>query len=234
MESGPGKLFQRSGSHQWNFLFQQGLMILHKIFLDIKNLIIADENIKRKNYNVFELVMIHIAQLSISLDCTEDEAREYFIMVNNETKGLVQVEDKNVIEKTMKVLEDIGYYKSISTLINNMTVLNMPKCILTALNDSIISFKVAQLINKYSKTFSENEIADGLKIIIDNKWGFTKSEAYFKEEVQKKSPGTKPKQTTLHKQVKGTFKSITSKIDSLSKKKQGDILAKLREIEDMM
>lgn len=194
-----------------------------------ENLIIAHENTHRKNYSAYEKVMIHIRQIKIAFECDDIEAKKKISFANNMAKGRIS-KDVELHEKIESVIADLGIYKSISTLSNDMSVLSMDKLILDSLNDKEITMGVAKILNKYFPRMPQGTFAKLVKHTASEKLSLTKTEEYIHENCLEKKAPKKP-DSKNYSDFKERNKKISKDFVSLSTDKQNKVLELLEQIE---
>lgn len=178
-----------------------------------EDFIIWDENNQREDLNLYDKVRFHLRFICRKFNLpNENEAIKlinncHYYKKNDETK--VTKENKQKVVELEELLVKLGSYKVVSSLMNNLQVLNFEDFILDAMKESKISYKLAYLLNKsiliLSNIYSEfDEIEKELQFIINSEYSVTEAEKYIKKLIDK---------NTILDEVEVTFAKTIKKLN---------------------
>jgi hypothetical protein len=115
------------------------------------------------------------------------------------------------------LLNKLGSYKTVSSLMNNLQVLNFNLLVLNAMKESKISYKLAYLLNKSITSLEEiynddqNEVTLILNYIINKEFSVSEAESYLTNIIKKNTV-----KDELDIKFNKAVKKLNKKIDSIT------------------
>lgn len=102
---------------------------------------------------------------------------------------VVSEDNKQKVILLEELLFKLGTYKTISSLMNNLQVLNFDENILNAMQESKISYKLAYLLNKsiepLTNIYQDRKIVnEKLDFIITSEYSVTQADKFIKNIIQ--------------------------------------------------
>lgn len=159
-----------------------------------EDFIIWDENNQREDLNLYDKVRFHLKFISRVFNLEKHE--DAIALINNCHYYKKQKDNASVDnQKSVKIIEEIlfklGSYKTISSLMNNLQVLNFNVIVLDAMKENKISYRLAYLLNKSIKQLEEiynNDLTKVMGIIhhiIKEEYSVTEAEKYINSLIKK-------------------------------------------------
>lgn len=156
--------------------------------------IIWDENNQREDLNLYDKIRFHLKFIIREFNFTS--YKEAIALINNchlykKQKESASIENKELAARLESLIIKLGSYKTISSLMNNLQVLNFDERILNAMRESKISYRLAYLLNKsiaaLEKVYANNkeEVFIEINYIINEDYSVTEAEAYINKIVKK-------------------------------------------------
>lgn len=184
-----------------------------------EDFIIWDENNQREDLNLYDKVRFHLRFIKRTFNFNEDKEAISFIHNCHFYKKQEDAskENKDEVMKLELLLNKLGSYKTVSSLMNNLQVLNFNELVLDAMKESKISYKLAYLLNKSIPALQDiykadqNEVTLVLNFIINKEFSVNEAENYLNN-IIKKSIVKDELDIKFNKAVK----KLNKKIDSIS------------------
>lgn len=184
-----------------------------------EDFIIWDENNQREDLNLYDKVRFHLRFIKRTFNFNEDKEAISFIHNCHFYKKQEDAskENKDEVVKLELLLNKLGSYKTVSSLMNNLQVLNFNELVLDAMKESKISYKLAYLLNKSIPALQDiykaeqNEVTLVLNFIINKEFSVNEAESYLNN-IIKKSIVKDELDIKFNKAVK----KLNKKIDSIS------------------
>lgn len=184
-----------------------------------EDFIIWDENNQREDLNLYDKVRFHLRFIKRTFNFNEDKEAISFIHNCHFYKKQEDAskENKDEVMKLELLLNKLGSYKTVSSLMNNLQVLNFNPLVLDAMKESKISYKLAYLLNKSIPALQDiykaeqNEVTLVLNFIINKEFSVNEAESYLNN-IIKKSIVKDELDIKFNKAVK----KLNKKIDSIS------------------
>lgn len=184
-----------------------------------EDFIIWDENNQREDLNLYDKVRFHLRFIKRTFNFNEDKEAISFIHNCHFYKKQEDAskENKDEVVKLELLLNKLGSYKTVSSLMNNLQVLNFNPLVLDAMKESKISYKLAYLLNKSIPALQDiykadqNEVTLVLNFIINKEFSVNEAESYLNN-IIKKSIVKDELDIKFNKAVK----KLNKKIDSIS------------------
>ena len=184
-----------------------------------EDFIIWDENNQREDLNLYDKVRFHLRFIKRTFNFNEDKEAISFIHNCHFYKKQEDAskENKDEVLKLELLLNKLGSYKTVSSLMNNLQVLNFNELVLDAMKESKISYKLAYLLNKSIPALQDiykadqNEVTLVLNFIINKEFSVNEAENYLNN-IIKKSIVKDELDIKFNKAVK----KLNKKIDSIS------------------
>lgn len=184
-----------------------------------EDFIIWDENNQREDLNLYDKVRFHLRFIKRTFNFNEDKEAISFIHNCHFYKKQEDAskENKDEVMKLELLLNKLGSYKTVSSLMNNLQVLNFNELVLDAMKESKISYKLAYLLNKSIPALQDiykadqNEVTLVLNFIINKEFSVNEAESYLNN-IIKKSIVKDELDIKFNKAVK----KLNKKIDSIS------------------
>ena len=150
--------------------------------------IIWDENNQREDLNLYDKVRFHLKFIIREFNFTS--YKEAIALVNNchlykKQKETASIENQELATRLEALIIKLGSYKTISSLMNNLQVLNFDERILDAMRESKISYRLAYLLNKsiaaLESVYADNkeELFIVINYIINQEYSVTEAESYI-------------------------------------------------------
>lgn len=184
-----------------------------------EDFIIWDENNQREDLNLYDKVRFHLRFIKRTFNFNDD--REAISFIHNchfyKKQEDASKENKDEVMKLELLLNKLGSYKTVSSLMNNLQVLNFNELVLDAMKESKISYKLAYLLNKSIPALQDiykadqNEVTLVLNFIINKEFSVNEAESYLNN-IIKKSIVKDELDIKFNKAVK----KLNKKIDSIS------------------
>ena len=184
-----------------------------------EDFIIWDENNQREDLNLYDKVRYHLRFIKRTFNFNDDKEAISFIHNCHFYKKQEDAskENKDEVVKLELLLNKLGSYKTVSSLMNNLQVLNFNELVLDAMKESKISYKLAYLLNKSIPALQDiykadqNEVTLVLNFIINKEFSVNEAENYLNN-IIKKSIVKDELDIKFNKAVK----KLNKKIDSIS------------------
>lgn len=184
-----------------------------------EDFIIWDENNQREDLNLYDKVRFHLRFIKRTFNFNDDKEAISFIHNCHFYKKQEDAskENKDEVMKLELLLNKLGSYKTVSSLMNNLQVLNFNPLVLDAMKESKISYKLAYLLNKSIPALQDiykadqNEVTLVLNFIINKEFSVNEAESYLNN-IIKKSIVKDELDIKFNKAVK----KLNKKIDSIS------------------
>ena len=184
-----------------------------------EDFIIWDENNQREDLNLYDKVRFHLRFIKRTFNFNDDKEAISFIHNCHFYKKQEDAskENKDEVVKLELLLNKLGSYKTVSSLMNNLQVLNFNPLVLDAMKESKISYKLAYLLNKSIPALQDiykadqNEVTLVLNFIINKEFSVNEAENYLNN-IIKKSIVKDELDIKFNKAVK----KLNKKIDSIS------------------
>ena len=184
-----------------------------------EDFIIWDENNQREDLNLYDKVRFHLRFIKRTFNFNDDKEAISFIHNCHFYKKQEDAskENKDEVVKLELLLNKLGSYKTVSSLMNNLQVLNFNELVLDAMKESKISYKLAYLLNKSIPALQdiykadENEVTLVINFIINKEFSVNEAEIYLNN-IIKKSILKDELDIKFNKAVK----KLNKKIDSIS------------------
>ena len=184
-----------------------------------EDFIIWDENNQREDLNLYDKVRFHLRFIKRTFNFNDDKEAISFIHNCHFYKKQEDAskENKDEVIKLELLLHKLGSYKTVSSLMNNLQVLNFNVLVLEAMKESKISYKLAYLLNKSIPALQDiykadqNEVTLVLNFIINKEFSVNEAEIYLNN-IIKKSIVKDELDIKFNKAVK----KLNKKIDSIS------------------
>lgn len=184
-----------------------------------EDFIIWDENNQREDLNLYDKVRFHLRFIKRTFNFNDDKEAISFIHNCHFYKKQEDAskENKDEVMKLELLLNKLGSYKTVSSLMNNLQVLNFNELVLDAMKESKISYKLAYLLNKSIPALQDiykadqNEVTLVLNFIINKEFSVNEAESYLNN-IIKKSIVKDELDIKFNKAVK----KLNKKIDSIS------------------
>lgn len=184
-----------------------------------EDFIIWDENNQREDLNLYDKVRFHLRFIKRTFNFNDDKEAISFIHNCHFYKKQEDAskENKDEVVKLELLLNKLGSYKTVSSLMNNLQVLNFNPLVLDAMKESKISYKLAYLLNKSMPALQDiykaeqNEVTLVLNFIINKEFSVNEAESYLNN-IIKKSIVKDELDIKFNKAVK----KLNKKIDSIS------------------
>ena len=184
-----------------------------------EDFIIWDENNQREDLNLYDKVRFHLRFIKRTFNFNDDKEAISFIHNCHFYKKQEDAskENKDEVVKLELLLNKLGSYKTVSSLMNNLQVLNFNPLVLDAMKESKISYKLAYLLNKSIPALQDiykaeqNEVTLVLNFIINKEFSVNEAESYLNN-IIKKSIVKDELDIKFNKAVK----KLNKKIDSIS------------------
>lgn len=184
-----------------------------------EDFIIWDENNQREDLNLYDKVRFHLRFIKRTFKLNDDKEAISFIHNCHFYKKQEDAskENKDEVVKLELLLHKLGSYKTVSSLMNNLQVLNFNALVLDAMKESKISYKLAYLLNKSIPALQDiykadqNEVTLVLNFIINKEFSVNEAEIYLSN-IIKKSIVKDELDIKFNKAVK----KLNKKIDSIS------------------
>lgn len=184
-----------------------------------EDFIIWDENNQREDLNLYDKVRFHLRFIKRTFNFNDDKEAISFIHNCHFYKKQEDAskENKDEVVKLELLLNKLGSYKTVSSLMNNLQVLNFNELVLDAMKESKISYKLAYLLNKSIPALQDiykadqNEVTLVLNFIINKEFSVNEAESYLNN-IIKKSIVKDELDIKFNKAVK----KLNKKIDSIS------------------
>ena len=184
-----------------------------------EDFIIWDENNQREDLNLYDKVRFHLRFIKRTFNFNDDKEAISFIHNCHFYKKQEDAskENKDEVVKLELLLNKLGSYKTVSSLMNNLQVLNFNELVLDAMKESKISYKLAYLLNKSIPALQDiykadqNEVTLVLNFIINKEFSVNEAENYLNN-IIKKSIVKDELDIKFNKAVK----KLNKKIDSIS------------------
>ena len=184
-----------------------------------EDFIIWDENNQREDLNLYDKVRFHLRFIKRTFNFNDDKEAISFIHNCHFYKKQEDAskENKDEVVKLELLLNKLGSYKTVSSLMNNLQVLNFNALVLDAMKESKISYKLAYLLNKSIPALQDiykadqNEVTLVLNFIINKEFSANEAESYLSN-IIKKSIVKDELDIKFNKAVK----KLNKKIDSIS------------------
>lgn len=184
-----------------------------------EDFIIWDENNQREDLNLYDKVRFHLRFIKRKFNFNSDKEVISFIHNCHFYKKQVDAsnENKDEVIQLELLLNKLGSYKTVSSLMNNLQVLNFNPLVLDAMKESKISYKLAYLLNKsipeleiiYSN--DPNEVVLVLNYIINKEYSVSEAESYLNNIIKKNTV-----KNELDIKFNKAVKKLNKKIDSIS------------------
>jgi ParB family chromosome partitioning protein len=184
-----------------------------------EDFIIWDENNQREDLNLYDKVRFHLRFIKRKFNFNSDKEVISFIHNCHFYKKQVDAsnENKDEVMQLELLLNKLGSYKTVSSLMNNLQVLNFNPLVLDAMKESKISYKLAYLLNKsipeleiiYSN--DPNEVVLVLNYIINKEYSVSEAESYLNNIIKKNTV-----KNELDIKFNKAVKKLNKKIDSIS------------------
>ena len=153
-----------------------------------EDFIIWDENNQREDLNLYDKVRFHLRFICRRFNLSDE--KEAIKLINNchyykkNDESVVTKENKQKVIELEKLLVQLGSYKAVSSLMNNLQVLNFEDFIIEAMKESKISYKLAYLLNKSIAPLNDiynnfDEVEKELQFIITSEYSVTEAEKYI-------------------------------------------------------
>ena len=191
-----------------------------------EDFIIWDENNQREDLNLYDKVRFHLRFIKRTFNFNDDKEAISFIHNCHFYKKQEDAskENKDEVVKLELLLNKLGSYKTVSSLMNNLQVLNFNPLVLDAMKESKISYKLAYLLNKSIPALQDiykaeqNEVTLVLNFIINKEFSVNEAESYLNN-IIKKSIVKDELDIKFNKAVKKLNKKIDSITDNDKKEK---------------
>lgn len=189
-----------------------------------EDFIIWDENNQREDLNLYDKIRFHLRFIKRKFNFTED--KEAIALINNchfykkQNDDISDKNKENVIQLEL-LLNKLGSYKTVSSLMNNLQVLNFNPIVLDAMKESKISYKLAYLLNKSIPALESiyendlNEVTLVLNYIINKEYSVSEAESYLNNIIKKNTI-----KDELDLKFNKVVKKLNKKIDSISDKEE--------------
>ncbi|KAB7884625.1 ParB/RepB/Spo0J family partition protein [Poseidonibacter ostreae] len=162
-----------------------------------EDFIIWDENNQREDLNLYDKIRFHLRFICRKFELLNDA--EAIKLINNchffkKPKATVSDENRQKVIDLEKFLVKLGSYKSVSSLMNNLQVLNFDEFILDAMKESKISYKLAYLLNKSIEPLkviynnNEDEVQREIDFVISSEYSVTEAEKYISGIIKNNTP----------------------------------------------
>ena len=197
-----------------------------------EDFIIWDENNQREDLNLYDKVRFHLRFIAREFELAN--LSDAIALINNchffkKQKEDTSIDNQEVVLRLEELIVKLGSYKTISSLMNNLQVLNFNPKILNAMKDSKISYKLAYLLNKSIPVLEEiysndlNEVDLLINYIINEEYSVSEAENYINT-IIKKNTVKNELDTKLNKAIK----KLNKKIDSVSdESKKEELIEKI-------
>lgn len=140
------------------------------------------ENTKRADYSIYDKVRFHIEYISTLFSINEIDVRKKL----NQIKNKKDSDDNNELDKIVKAVDELGVF-TVTSLLNNLYILDMDKALVNELNKKSITYNVAlkihRFFNKSIKTVNEKELI--IKYIVENELSNTQTKNYLDSLIEK-------------------------------------------------
>lgn len=184
-----------------------------------EDFIIWDENNQREDLNLYDKVRFHLRFIKRTFNFNEDKEAISFIHNCHFYKKQEDAskENKDEVVKLELLLNKLGSYKTVSSLMNNLQVLNFNPLVLDAMKESKISYKLAYLLNKSIPALQDiykadqNEVTLVLNFIINKEFSVNEAESYLNNIIKKSIV-----KDELDIKFNKAIKKLNKKIDSIS------------------
>lgn len=184
-----------------------------------EDFIIWDENNQREDLNLYDKVRFHLRFIKRTFNFNEDKEAISFIHNCHFYKKQEDAskENKDEVMKLELLLNKLGSYKTVSSLMNNLQVLNFNPLVLDAMKESKISYKLAYLLNKSIPALQDiykadqNEVTLVLNFIINKEFSVNEAESYLNNIIKKSIV-----KDELDIKFNKAIKKLNKKIDSIS------------------
>jgi ParB family chromosome partitioning protein len=184
-----------------------------------EDFIIWDENNQREDLNLYDKVRFHLRFIKRTFNFNEDKEAISFIHNCHFYKKQEDAskENKDEVVKLELLLNKLGSYKTVSSLMNNLQVLNFNELVLDAMKESKISYKLAYLLNKSIPALQDiykadqNEVTLVLNFIINKEFSVNEAESYLNNIIKKSIV-----KDELDIKFNKAIKKLNKKIDSIS------------------
>lgn len=153
-----------------------------------EDFIIWDENNQREDLNLYDKVRFHLRFICRRFNLSDE--KEAIKLINNchyykkNDESIVTKENKQKVIELEELLVQLGSYKVVSSLMNNLQVLNFESFIIEAMKESKISYKLAYLLNKsiipLNDIYNSSDVVKKeLQFIIESEYSVTEAEKYI-------------------------------------------------------
>lgn len=196
-----------------------------------EDFIIWDENNQREDLNLYDKVRFHLRFIKRKFNFTDD--KEAISFINNchffKKQSDASDENKDSVYQLEQLLIKLGSYKTVSSLMNNLQVLNFNIIVLDAMNESKISYKLAYLLNKSIPILNDiykndtNEVTLVINFIINKGFSVSESENYINS-IIKKNTVKNDLDIKFNKAVKKLNKRINTISENEKKEKIIDMI----------
>ena len=184
-----------------------------------EDFIIWDENNQREDLNLYDKVRFHLRFIKRTFNFNDDKEAISFIHNCHFYKKQEDAskENKDEVMKLELLLNKLGSYKTVSSLMNNLQVLNFNPLVLDAMKESKISYKLAYLLNKSIPALQDiykaeqNEVTLVLNFIINKEFSVNEAESYLNNIIKKSIV-----KDELDIKFNKAIKKLNKKIDSIS------------------
>lgn len=184
-----------------------------------EDFIIWDENNQREDLNLYDKVRFHLRFIKRTFNFNDDKEAISFIHNCHFYKKQEDAskENKDEVMKLELLLNKLGSYKTVSSLMNNLQVLNFNELVLDAMKESKISYKLAYLLNKSIPALQDiykaeqNEVTLVLNFIINKEFSVNEAESYLNNIIKKSIV-----KDELDIKFNKAIKKLNKKIDSIS------------------
>ena len=184
-----------------------------------EDFIIWDENNQREDLNLYDKVRFHLRFIKRTFNFNDDKEAISFIHNCHFYKKQEDAskENKDEVVKLELLLNKLGSYKTVSSLMNNLQVLNFNELVLDAMKESKISYKLAYLLNKSIPALQDiykadqNEVTLVLNFIINKEFSVNEAESYLNNIIKKSIV-----KDELDIKFNKAIKKLNKKIDSIS------------------
>jgi len=157
-----------------------------------EDFIIWDENNQREDLNLYDKIKFHLRFIARKFNLDSDN--EAIKLINNchyykKNNKVVNEDNKQKVIILEELLHKLGTYKTVSSLMNNLQVLNFDDNILNAMQESKISYKLAYLLNKSIEPllniYGDRKIVnEKLDFIIISEYSVTEADKFIKNIIQ--------------------------------------------------
>ena len=199
-----------------------------------EDFIIWDENNQREDLNLYDKIRFHLRFISRKFNLINEE--DVIKLINNchyykKNDESINEENRQKVLDLENLLIKLGSYKTVSSLMNNLQVLNFDKFILNAMRESKISYKLAYLLNKSIESLkviynnNEDEVQKVIEFVISSDYSVTEADKYISSIIKNSTP-----KDEIEIRFEKTVKKLNRKLSLIKPQDREKIIHSINEL----